>query len=430
MQRFIMDELVSWKDKENRKPLTLFGVRQSGKTWLMKEFGKTQFAKTAYISFYRNNTARDIFEHNFNIERIIMALSVAADVEITPNDTLIIFDEIQDAPRAVEALKYFCEEAPEYAVIAAGSLLGVALHEGISFPVGKVDMLNIYPLSFREFLVAMDESRLAGLLAANDYSIIATFHNEYIFWLKQYYYVGGMPEVVEHFRTHRTDYRGVRERQIMILRQYRGDFGKHINENQLPRINMVWDSIPMQLAKENKKFFFGQIKKGARSSEFEVAIQWLTDCGLIYKIHRVNKPSIPLKAYIDFSAYKLFVVDVGLLGALADVDAESIIEGNSIFIEFKGAMAEQYVVQQLISDTTYNPYYYTSEKGTYEMDFMVQKGKNVVPIEVKAETNLQSKSLKAFCKKFEPEYAVRTSTAHYLEQESMTNLPLYSIMNL
>ena len=246
----------------------------------------------------------------------------------------------------------------------------------------------------------------------------------------QYYYVGGMPEVVEYFRTHKTDYRGVRERQNIILRQYRGDFGKHINENQLPRINMVWDSIPMQLAKENKKFFFGQIKKGARSSEFEMAIQWLTDCGLVYKIHRVNKPSIPLKAYIDFSAYKLFVVDVGLLGALADVDAESIIDGNSIFVEFKGAMAEQYVVQQLISDTIYNPYYYTSEKGTYEMDFMVQKGKNVVPIEVKAETNLQSKSLKVYCKKYEPEYAVRTSTAHYMEQDKLTNLPLYSIMNL
>ncbi len=367
---------------------------------------------------------------NTNIERIIMALSIAADVDITPNDTLIILDEIQDAPRAVEALKYFCEEAPEYAVIAAGSLLGVALHEGISFPVGKVDMLNIYPLSFREFLVAMDESKLADLLTTKDYTLIDAFHDEYIFWLKQYYYVGGMPEVVEYFRTHKTDYRGVRERQNIILRQYRGDFGKHINENQLPRINMVWDSIPMQLAKENKKFFFGQIKKGARSSEFEMAIQWLTDCGLVYKIHRVNKPSIPLKAYIDFSAYKLFVVDVGLLGALADVDAESIIDGNSIFVEFKGAMAEQYVVQQLISDTTYNPYYYTSEKGTYEMDFMVQKGRNVVPIEVKAETNLQSKSLKVYCKKYEPEYAVRTSTAHYMEQDILTNLPLYSIMNL
>ena len=430
MKRFVMDQLVLWKEKENRKPLTLFGVRQSGKTWLMKEFGRTHFAKTAYISFYRNDTARDIFEHNFNIERIIMALSIAADVDITPNDTLIILDEIQDAPRAVEALKYFCEEAPEYAVIAAGSLLGVALHEGISFPVGKVDMLNIYPLSFREFLVAMDESKLADLLTTKDYTLIDAFHDEYIFWLKQYYYVGGMPEVVEYFRTHKTDYRGVRERQNIILRQYRGDFGKHINENQLPRINMVWDSIPMQLAKENKKFFFGQIKKGARSSEFEMAIQWLTDCGLVYKIHRVNKPSIPLKAYIDFSAYKLFVVDVGLLGALADVDAESIIDGNSIFVEFKGAMAEQYVVQQLISDTTYNPYYYTSEKGTYEMDFMVQKGRNVVPIEVKAETNLQSKSLKVYCKKYEPEYAVRTSTAHYMEQDKLTNLPLYSIMNL
>ena len=430
MKRFVMDQLVLWKEKENRKPLTLFGVRQSGKTWLMKEFGRTHFAKTAYISFYRNDTARDIFEHNFNIERIIMALSIAADVDITPNDTLIILDEIQDAPRAVEALKYFCEEAPEYAVIAAGSLLGVALHEGISFPVGKVDMLNIYPLSFREFLVAMDESKLADLLTTKDYTLIDAFHDEYIFWLKQYYYVGGMPEVVEYFRTHKTDYRGVRERQNIILRQYRGDFGKHINENQLPRINMVWDSIPMQLAKENKKFFFGQIKKGARSSEFEMAIQWLTDCGLVYKIHRVNKPSIPLKAYIDFSAYKLFVVDVGLLGALADVDAESIIDGNSIFVEFKGAMAEQYVVQQLISDTTYNPYYYTSEKGTYEMDFMVQKGRNVVPIEVKAETNLQSKSLKVYCKKYEPEYAVRTSIAHYMEQDKLTNLPLYSIMNL
>ena len=425
MQRFIMDRLVSWKDKENRKPLTLFGVRQSGKTWLMKEFGKTHFAKTAYISFYRNDTARDIFEHNFNIERIIMALSVAADIDITPGDTLIILDEIQDAPRAVEALKYFCEEAPEYAVIAAGSLLGVALHEGISFPVGKVDMLNIYPLSFREFLVAMDESRLAELLAANDYSIIDTFHDEYIFWLKQYYYVGGMPEVVQTF-VDNMDYNEVRDIQNELLSFYSNDFSKHAPANIAERIQMVWSALPKQLSKENKKFIYGLIREGARAKEYEVAIQWLVGIGLVRKCYRISKPYIPLKSYIELENFKLYMFDIGLLSAASDLDVHTIIEGNKIFVDFKGALTEQFVAGELTAKEL-PLYYYSTPNSSGEIDFVLQKNSSVLPIEVKAEENLKAKSLRAFRDKYTPELSIRTSLSNYKEQDWMINVPLYMI---
>ena len=342
---------------------------------------------------------------------------------------MIVLDEIQNAPKALESLKYFCEEAPEYHVIAAGSLLGVALHEGISYPVGKVDLLDLYPFNFREFLCAMDEEGLESALETKDYNLIDNFADKYLFWLKNYYYTGGMPAVVDAFRLNK-DYAEVRQIQSDIVRQYEGDFGKHIEAKVLPRIRMVWDSIPRQLAKENKKFFFGQIKKGARSSEFEIAIQWLLDCGLVYKVNRVNEPHMPLKAYKNMNAYKLFVLDVGLLGAMSELPAESILEGNDIFVEFKGALTEQYVLQQLISDTPYTPYYYGNEKATFEQDFLIQKAKSIVPIEVKAEQNIRSHSLKTYCEKFQPEEAVRFSTLKYKEQERMVNIPLYAVCNL
>lgn len=429
MYRTAMDALLQWKEKINRKPLIIMGARQVGKTWLMKEFGKTHYEKTAYISFYNNKRMDDVFQADFDIKRILMNLNIESGVTITPGDTLIILDEIQDSPKVLESLKYFCEEAPQYHVVAAGSLLGVTIHEGVSYPVGKVDLLDLYPLNFREFLYAMDEQSLADALATKDYALIDNFSEKYLFWLKNYYYVGGMPAVVDEFRQNR-DYAEVRQIQNDIVRQYEGDFGKHVDARTLPRIRLVWDSVPLQLAKENKKFFFGQIKKGARSSEYEIAIQWLVDCGLIYKVNRVNEPNMPLKAYKSMNAYKLFVLDVGLLGAMSELEAESILEGNDIFIEFKGALTEQYVLQQLISDTRYNPYYFGTEKATFEQDFLIQKGKDIVPIEVKAGENIRSQSLKAYCDKYKPNKAVRFSTLKYMDQGWMENIPVYAVCNL
>ena len=429
MQRFAMNQLLRWKDKDNRKPLVIMGARQVGKTWLMKEFGRTCYKKVAYISFYNNSRMNQVFQMDFDVERILMNLNIEAGVKITPEDTLIVLDEIQNSPKALESLKYFCGEAPQYHIVAAGSLLGVAIHEGVSYPVGKVDLLDLYPLNFREFLCAMGENALSDALATKDYTIIDNFSEKYLFWMKNYYYVGGMPGVVEEFRVHK-DYNEVRQIQSDIVRQYEGDFGKHIDVKTLPRIRMVWDSIPIQLAKENKKFFFGQIKKGARSSDYEIAIQWLIDCGLIYKVNRVKEPHMPLKAYKSMNAYKLFMLDVGLLGALSELTADSILEGNDIFVEFKGALTEQYVLQQLISDTEYTPYYFGTEKSTFEQDFLIQKGKNVIPIEVKAEGNTRSQSLKVYCDKYHPEKAVRFSTLGYMDQGWMVNIPLYAVCNL
>ena len=429
MIRYAMDQLLEWKNRSNRKPLILKGARQVGKTWLMKEFGRLHFKKVAYVTFYNNQRMKQVFDDDYDIQRIVMNINIEAQTEITPDDTLIILDEIQDAPRALESLKYFCENAPEYAVVAAGSLLGVAIHEGVSFPVGKVDMLELPPMNYLEFLDAMGEKQLVDLLKAKEYDVIKNFSSKYIFWLKNYYYVGGMPEVVSFFAEHK-DYQEVRRLQNEILSQYEDDFGKHASSAQLPRIRMVWNSIPMQLAKENKKFFFGQIKKGARMKDFEVAIEWLLDCGLIKKVYKVNKPAMPLKAYMDFSAFKLFLLDVGLLGALSELDATSILEGNEIFVEFKGALTEQYVLQELVSDTVYTPYYFGTDSQNFKMDFMIQKGRDAVPIEVKAEKNTQAKSMKAYYQKYEPKYAIRISMLDYVVQDYLTNIPLYAVCNI
>lgn len=429
MYRLAIKKLKEWKNKEDRKPMILMGARQVGKTWIMKEFGKNEYAKVAYISFYNNDRMNTVFDMDFDVDRIIMNLNIESGVTITPNDTLIILDEIQNAPKALESLKYFCEDANEYHVIAAGSLLGVAVHENVSFPVGKVDMLDLYPFSFREFLLAMDEKSLVMALDSKDFSIIDNFSDKFLFWLKNYYYIGGMPAVVDSFRRNK-DYIKARQIQKDILRQYEQDFGKHVDAKNLPRIRMVWQSIPIQLAKENKKFFFGQIKKGARSSDFEIAIQWLMDSGLIYKVNRINEPHMPLKAYINMSAYKLFILDIGLLGALSDLPAKTILEKDEIFVEFKGAFTEQYVLQQLICDTQYTPYYYGTDKSTFEQDFMIQMEDKIVPIEVKAEGNIRSQSLKVYCEKYHPKKAVRFSTLKYMDQGWMINIPLYAVSTL
>ena len=429
MERFAIQQLKAWKENPRRKPLVLMGARQVGKTWLMKEFGRKFYEKVAYVSFFNNETVAKEFKTDYDVKRLLSVLNIASGVTITPGDTLVILDEIQNAPEAFEALKYFCEDAPEYHVMVAGSLLGVALHKGISYPVGKVDLLNLHPLSFREYLYAVGEKSLSDAIQAKDYSVIDLFSEKYISHLKNYYFVGGMPGVVDVFRQD-SDYQGARKVQRDIIAQYRGDFGKHADARELPKINMVWDSIPMQLAKENKKFFFGKMKQGARSGDFEVAIQWLLDSGLVHKVHRVNEPRVPLAAYKDFSAYKLFFLDVGLLGAMSELDAQTILEGNRLFVEFKGALTEQFVLQQLVCDTSYTPYYFGTESATFEQDFLVQKGMEAVPIEVKAETNVRSQSLRAFYEKFHPEKSVRFSLLPYKDQDWMVNIPLYAVCNL
>ncbi|MBO4459879.1 MAG: ATP-binding protein [Clostridiales bacterium] len=429
MERFLMTDLKAWKENKRRKPLILWGARQVGKTWLMKEFGKRYYRNTVYISFYNNRRMAELFESDYDAERIVEAIELIEHVKIEPGNTLIIFDEVQEAPKVVESLKYFCEEAPEYHIVAAGSLLGVALHKDISFPVGKVNELRLFPMNFREFMQAMGEKKLLDYLEDITDTKVKDFANEYRELLKIYMCVGGMPEVVAAYVEDR-DLKEVRQLQNDIISQYEGDFGKHAGPAELTRIRMVWQSVPLQLAKENKKFFFGQIKEGARSKEYETAIQWLADAGLIYKVNKVTKPAVPLKSYVDMSAFKLFILDIGLLGAMSELDTNTILEGNDIFVEFKGAFAEQYVLQQLMSDSDYTLYYYSGDKSTYEVDFLLQKGKNIVPVEVKAETNLKSKSLKIFCDKFCPSEAVRISASDYVDQGWMRNIPLWGVSRL
>lgn len=429
MDRAAMEKLKRWKEKRNRKPLIIRGARQVGKTWLMKEFGKTCFKKAAYVNFDSNTRMQQVFEGDINIERMILAISAETGVSIDSQDTLLIFDEIQEVPNALKALKYFCEEAPEYAIVAAGSLLGVAMHKGTSFPVGKVDFMDLYPLSFQEFLCALGEERFVKLLNGSDMDMITMFKTKYIDRLREYYYVGGMPEVVQIY-VQTKDFNLVREIQKNLLNYYQQDFSKHAEAALVPRLNLVWNSIPMQLAKENKKYIYGQVRAGARAKDFELAIQWLMDCGLIHKVQRIKKPYLPLKAYLDFDAFKIYLLDIGLLMAMVDLDARVIIDGNRIFTEFKGALTEQYVLQQLITELGIDVYYYSAENSSGEIDFLLQGKSSVLPVEVKAEENLKAKSLKAFVEKYHPENAVRTSMSDYREQEWMTNIPLYNICGI
>ena len=429
MDRFALEKLKQWKEKKNRKPLIIRGARQVGKTWLMKEFGRTCFKKMAYVNFDSNTRMRQVFEGDINIERLILAISAETGVSIDSRDTLLIFDEVQEVPKALTALKYFCEEASEYAIVAAGSLLGVAMHKGTSFPVGKVDFMDLYPLSFREFLCALGETRFVEILDSSDTDMVTMFKSKYIDRLREYYFVGGMPEVVQSYLDSK-DFNQVREIQKNLLNYYQQDFSKHAEATLVSRLNLVWNSIPMQLAKENKKYIYGQVREGARAKDFELAIQWLMDCGLIHKVQRIKKPGLPLKAYLDLDAFKTYLLDIGLLMAMVDLDARVIIDGNRIFTEFKGALTEQYVLQQLIADLGIEAYYYSTEKSSGEIDFLLQGKSSILPLEVKAEENLRAKSLKAFCEKYHPVCAVRTSMSDYREQEWMTNIPLYNICRI
>lgn len=426
MYRKLLEELKVWKNDIHRKPMMIRGARQVGKTWLMKEFGRTCYEKCAYISMDENEIMEDVFRDAFDIKRIITALEIEVGFQIEPENTLIIFDEVQEIPRALKSLKYFCENAPQYHVMAAGSLLGVALHEGTSFPVGKVEFCDLYPMDYQEFLLACGEDGLAELLESGDYKLITSFKNKYIDLLKFYYYVGGMPEVVSTY-VQTNDLKKVRRIQNRLLGAYENDFSKHAPAEIVTRIKMLWNSIPTQLAKENKKFIYGLVREGARAREYEVAITWLIDCGLIYKINRVKKPDFPLRAYQDFQAFKLFVLDIGLLGAMSRLSAKMILQGNRLFEEFKGALTEQYVLQQLKENPEIDIFYWSSDTATAEVDFLVQTEEDIIPIEVKAEENLSAKSLKSFYNKYRPQLSIRTSMSDYREQEWMVNVPLHMI---
>lgn len=426
LKRQAMAFLKRWKEKKNRKPLVIKGARQVGKTWLMKAFGKRSFKNICYINFDNNKRMERVFEMDYDISRIINALQIESGVEISPKETLIIFDEIQEVPKALSALKYFNETASEYFIIAAGSLLGVSLHNGVSFPVGKVEFLNLYPLNFMEFLEATGNKQLSELIIKKDFELIKAFKDKFIEQLKHYYFVGGMPEAVASF-IHSQDFDEVRDIQQNLLSLYEMDFSKHAPAQQVPRIRMVWNSIPAQLSKENRKFVYGLIREGARAKDFELAIQWLNDCGLIHKVQRINKPGLPIKAYIDLKAFKIFLLDVGLLNATGNVDIRTILEGNDVFKEFKGALTEQYVLQQLIAQCQLDPYYYSAERSSGEIDFIIQKNTEIIPIEVKAEENLKSKSLRAYSDKYKPRFAVRTSLSDFRKESWLMNLPLYAI---
>lgn len=429
MYRFAIEELKKWKARENRKPLIIRGARQVGKTWLMKEFGASSYEQTVYINFDSNTQMQRLFDGDLDVQRIIIGLELYIGYKIDPEKMLLVFDEIQEVPKALTSLKYFNENAPQYQIVCAGSLLGIALHDGTSFPVGKVEFLDLYPLSFYEFLTALGKGRFVSLLKDQEYSTASNFRQVYIDSLKQYYYIGGMPEVVQAFVDNK-DFNEARTIQQRILSAYEQDFSKHAPNEAVPRIRMIWNSIPSQLAKENKKFIYGLIKEGARAKDYELALLWLSDCGLVHKVNRVTVPNLPLKAYEDLRAFKLFFVDIGLLSCLAGLRQNVLLDGNELFKEFKGALTEQYVLQELKTRKGIQCYYWTAERGTAEVDFVVGNGADVFPIEVKAEINLQAKSLKVFHEKYRPAKSIRTSMADYKDEGWLINLPLWAVENI
>lgn len=423
MKRYTINKLIEWKNNPNKKPLIIRGARQVGKTWLMKEFGKTQYKKTIYINFELEDLMREHFSKDLNTKRIIEGLELEHS-KIDPKNTLIILDEIQECPKALTALKYFYENSPEYQIVAAGSLLGVAIHEQVSFPVGKVDFIDLYPLSFFEFLEANGEEKFVELLQNPNNENIKTFKPKYVEWLKKYYYIGGMPEVVNNF-IKTNDFQKVRKIQENILDAYTRDFSKHISSIGKLKIDLLWESIPNQLTQESKKFVYKKIKSGARADEFEDALSWLINCGLVYKVNRISKPALPIRAYEDTKAFKLFILDVGLLCALSKLPARTLIDGDKIFTEFNGALAEQYVLQQLKTIEDMEVAYWISKSGNAEIDFIIQTNGYVIPVEVKANTNLQAKSLKVYREKFEPEISIRTSLADFEINNGLYNIPLF-----
>lgn len=425
MERSIYSNLKKWKESLTRKPLILQGARQVGKTYILKEFGAREYSEVVYINCDDNNDMQNMFV-DYDVDRIIRSLSAISGVSIKPSTTLLILDEIQEVERGLASLKYFCEKAPEYHVAVAGSLLGITLHEGTSFPVGKVDMLYMYPMDFEEFLLAMGKEQLVELLRSNSWTALTPLRGMLTELLRQYYFVGGMPEAVKAY-VERGDIWEVRSIHSKIIDAYRNDMSKHAPKQQVQRINMVWNSIPSQLARDNKKFIYGALRKGARANDFEIAIQWLVDSGLVHKVHRISKPVVPLKFYEDMSSFKLFLLDCGLLGALSETPPEQILIGDNVFEEYKGAFTENYVLQQLKSLPRTFVYYYSNDNSTLEIDFVVQHDTHIIPIEVKAEENLRAKSLRQFVIDNPGLHGVRFSMSDYREQDWLTNVPLWAV---
>ncbi|MCL2155400.1 MAG: ATP-binding protein [Leptospirales bacterium] len=429
MKRFALETLNKWKKMRRHKPMIIRGARQVGKTWLMKEFGRTNYKDIAYIWFEKNPRMQELFSGDMDISRILTGLEIEIGKKINPKDTLIIFDEIQECPNALTSLKYFNENASEYDIIAAGSLLGVTLHPGTSFPVGKVEFMNLYPLCFSEFLLAIGEEQLYDLLRKRDWELIKVFKDKLIHYLKMYFYVGGMPEVVSEFSLER-DFKLARQIQERILDSYQQDFSKHIPLNQLQKVLQLWASIPMQLSKENKKFIYKEVQKGATASNFEISLGWLESCGLIHKISRVSKAALPLKGYENTGAFKLFLADIGLLSAMSSLDAKIILEGDALFTEFKGALTEQYVCQEMKLFNNAEIAYWANDGATAEIDFVLQLGSLIMPVEVKAATNLKAKSLSVYREKFHPKTEIRTSLADYKKTDNLIDIPLYALSEL
>ncbi|MCK9223919.1 MAG: ATP-binding protein [Candidatus Muirbacterium halophilum] len=429
MYRSALEFLKKWKDNKNRKPLIIRGARQVGKTWLMKFFGKTYYKNVVYVNFDNNKQMKELFYKDFRIERIITGIELYSKNKVNSDNTLLIFDEIQEVPEALASLKYFNENSPEYNIICAGSLLGVALHSGTSFPVGKVEFFDLFPLSFFEFMKALGKDRFLELINKSDFEMANTFREEYIELLRYYYYIGGMPEAVKDYKEY-GDFERVREIQERILLSYEQDFSKHAPSEVVPRIRMILNSIPSQLSKENKKFIYGQIREGTRAKDYETALLWLADCGIIHKIHRITTPLIPLKAFEDIKAFKIYILDVGLLSCMVKLDQSVLIEGNELFRRFKGALTEQYVMQQLKTIKGINTYYWTNNRGSAEIDFLIDNGKNIIPLEVKAEVNLKAKSLKVYYEKFKPGISIRTAMTKYKKEDWLINLPLWAIGNI
>lgn len=425
MYRTAINKLKEWKFDSNKKPLIFLGARQVGKTWLIKEFGKTEYRQMVYVNFDDRDAPRDIFLQNFDTKRLISELEFYSDIQITAEDTLIVFDEIQSAPRGITSLKYFCENARQYQIVAAGSLLGVKIHPDESFPVGKVNTLELFPMSFYEFLLATGATGLARILEEKQWDISVSFAEKFKEYLRYYFYVGGMPEAVSFFAQNR-EWKKAREIQIEILKNYQNDFSKHAPAAFLPRINMIWENIPAQLAKENKKFIYSVMREGARAKDFETAIQWLTDSGLLHKVYNISKPALPLTAYRELSNFKLYHNDVGLLAAMSGLNAKTLIEGHAVFTEFKGALAEQFAYQQLRINKNLNINYFTFDNSKYEIDFILQNEEDeIIPVEVKSGENLKARSFRLFCENFNPAKAIKSSFSNYKQESWMTNVPLY-----
>ena len=425
MKRKIYKQLLKWKENKDRKPLMLLGARQVGKTWIMQHFGKKEYKNVAYINCDDEPRMKQLFELDYNIDRILITIQAITGVRITPAATLIIMDEIQEVPRGLHSLKYFCEKAPEYHVMVAGSLLGVTLGKGESFPVGKVDMLTMYPMDYEEYLDATGNEGWIELLHSKDWGLIDIMKPKMTELLRQYYFVGGMPGVVSKF-IENTDLQQVRTLQRDILEAYRRDISKHTSAAESTRIREVLDSLPSQLARENKKFIYGAVRKGSRAKDFELAIQWLVDAGIVYKVSRIKEPKIPLKFYEDRDAFKLFLLDCGLLACMTDTSADQMLIGDNAFTEFKGAFTEQYVLQQLLA-LGLKPYYWSNTKTPSEIDFIIQDSQRVIPVEVKAEENVRARSLAQFIKDNPELKGLRISMKGYVDQEWMENIPIIAI---